>query len=71
LGWQVYTADEKEELKAELFKLSSSQKVKFFAWMYSKNLAGLFKFYTKSKLLAKSIIKNLLRRVSGPETNTV
>jgi glycosyltransferase involved in cell wall biosynthesis len=38
LGWDVYSADEKNEIEIVLYKLSSSLKVKFYVSIYKSNM---------------------------------
>lgn len=60
LGWEVYTNSEKDELVAELKKLSSSIKVKFFIWVYLNGFGKGFDFYRQLKFKIKSRIKKMI-----------
>ncbi|GAA4316686.1 hypothetical protein GCM10023149_13840 [Mucilaginibacter gynuensis] len=57
LGWDIYSEPEKEELVTAIYKLSSAPKVKFFVWLHSNKMGGLFKLFSNLKSVPKSIIK--------------
>lgn len=57
LGWQLYSEVEKEELAAELRKLSSAPKAKLFATLYLKQFGGILNFFKKFVSVPKSILK--------------
>lgn len=60
LGWKVFTAKEKEEIKIELLQLSNDQLVRFFSWCYLNGFGNIFEFYGSSMNFVKSRIKTLL-----------
>lgn len=57
LGWQLYSQVEKEELAAELRKLSSAPKAKLFATLYLKEFGGILNIFKKFVSVPKSILK--------------
>jgi glycosyltransferase involved in cell wall biosynthesis len=65
LGWDVYTENEKLELKTELHKLSSSARAQVFAWLYFKGLGGVISFYFKMIFFPRSIAKNMILKWRG------
>jgi glycosyltransferase involved in cell wall biosynthesis len=62
LAWSVYTPSEKEELKKELFSLSSSVKGRICVWLNANKMGWLLSDYEKIKDSAKSIVKSFIRR---------
>lgn len=61
LAWDIYSAQEKLELKNELNKLSSSMRSKCFEWMYSNGFGNVLSGYERIKVLLKDNIKKILR----------
>jgi len=61
LGWDVYTPEEKLELKNALNQLSSSNKALSYAWLnmngYGKLANSIFNIKNSSKALIKSLIR--------------
>jgi len=62
LSWDVYTNDEKKELKKELLNLSSSNRVKICSWLYLNGFGEMLKRYEQTKLWAKSKLKAIINR---------
>jgi glycosyltransferase involved in cell wall biosynthesis len=60
LSWDVYTKDEKLQLKKELYNLSSSTKARWFVWMYLNGFGKILSSYEQLKVAAKSKIKALI-----------
>jgi glycosyltransferase involved in cell wall biosynthesis len=60
LSWDVYTNDEKLQLKKELSALSSSLKANWFAWMYLHGFGNILSGYEQLKVAAKSKIKAII-----------
>jgi glycosyltransferase involved in cell wall biosynthesis len=65
LSWDIYTINEKIELKKELFHLSSSNRVKFCSWLYLNGLGGILTMFEQAKIAAKNKLKTLIRRVGN------
>jgi glycosyltransferase involved in cell wall biosynthesis len=57
LSWDVYTHDEKLELKKELNNLSPAIRVKCFAWMHLNGFGKILGGYEQAKLSLKDKIK--------------
>lgn len=62
LSWDIYTPEEKGQLMEELYKLSSAPAVKFFVWVHTRNLGGIFKVYSNLKAAPKAMIKKLMHK---------
>ena len=66
LGWDIYSNNEKNELKELILNLSGSNKTRFFVWLYQSGNGKIVDFFSNIgqfiKLKAKKII---LSSVSG------
>ena len=60
LGWNVYSNSEKNELKKEIYRLSSNIIVKVYAWIYLHKLGFFLNVISKIELKIKQLIKHLL-----------
>jgi glycosyltransferase involved in cell wall biosynthesis len=60
LGWDVYTVEEKLELKNALSQLSSSTKALFFAWLHINGYGKYVNFFFNIKNSSKNFIKSLI-----------
>ncbi len=69
LSWSIYNAEEKEELIAELRKLSSAPKAKFFSSIYAGSFGKIFLSITKLKASFKQLIKTSLIRPQAAGLN--
>jgi glycosyltransferase involved in cell wall biosynthesis len=63
LSWDVYSPDEKSEIKKELFYLSSSNRVRFCSWLYLNGFGSILIRYEQAKIAAKNKLKTLIRRI--------
>jgi glycosyltransferase involved in cell wall biosynthesis len=61
LGWEVYTVEEKHELKNALHQLSSSTKALSFAWLHINGYGTYVNFLFNIKNSSKAFIKSLIR----------
>jgi glycosyltransferase involved in cell wall biosynthesis len=61
LGWDVYTVEEKLELKNALSQLSSSTKASSFAWLHLNGYGVYINRLFSIKNLSKDLIKSLIR----------
>jgi len=68
LGWGIYSATEKQEIKDEILLLSSSTVVKLYAWLYQNNGGFLISFMLKLEGYAKSFLKSFLFRIQHSNT---
>lgn len=64
LGWDIYSAVEKEEIKEELLTLSSSNKVKALIWFYSNGLGSLVSLFSNLAAFPKSLAKKIIIRIN-------
>jgi glycosyltransferase involved in cell wall biosynthesis len=62
LSWSIYSVKEKEELLAELRKLSSTPKAKFFSSIYAGSFGRILLSITKLSAGLKQIIKTFFIR---------
>lgn len=68
LGWSIYTAAEKKEIRDELLMLSSSTGVKLYAWLYQHNYGFLLTFLLRIQNQSKFMLKSILFRIKQSTT---
>lgn len=69
LGWNVYTLEEKKELKEAILKLSSSRFVKIFICLYLNDFGKALGYTRSFQGFLKSRLKSILFRPSLPPTS--
>jgi glycosyltransferase involved in cell wall biosynthesis len=66
LGWDVYTKDEKADLKEKILKLSDSKQTKLYLWLYEHNYGksiGVYKGLIKTmRSLGKKIVLSISKK---------
>lgn len=63
LSWDVYSTDEKREIRKELYYLSPSNRVKLYSWLYLNGFGGILIHYEQIKIATKNKLKTLIRRI--------
>ncbi|RYY07698.1 MAG: hypothetical protein EOP43_02460 [Sphingobacteriaceae bacterium] len=63
LSWNVYSDEEKLQLKEAIYRLSSSYKVKRAVWMYLNGYGKYLDFYSKISFKLKSYLKQIIIKI--------